>query len=149
MILITGEKGVGKTTLLRKIIKESKRDFYGVLSERFDRGYYVEDVKTGERKILCSEDDIGFKFRKYYFDPEALRFIEECLKRKGEIFLYDEIGYLEVEGKIRIWDYVREPAILVVRKDLVDLVSSRFNAVVFEVKMENREDLGNFILDSM
>jgi len=146
MILITGEKGIGKTTLLKKIIDQSKRDFYGIISERFDKGYYVEDLKTGEKRILCSKECIGFKFRGFYFDPAALEFIIESLKRKGEILVYDEVGYLEIEGKIRIWEYIREPAILIVRKELVDVLSSRFDAQVFEVFEEGREQLEITIL---
>ena len=146
MILITGEKGIGKTTLLKKVIDKSKRDFYGIISERFDKGYYVEDLKTGEKRILCSKNCIGFKVRGFYFDPVTLEFVIESLKRKGEILVYDEVGYLEIEGRIRIWEYIREPAILIVRKELVDVLSSRFDAQVFEVFEENREQLGITIL---
>jgi nucleoside-triphosphatase THEP1 len=142
--VITGEPGGGKTTLLKKVINESKKDFYGILSERFDKGYYVEDVKTGEKRILCSEDCIGFKFRRFYFDPASLTFIEESLRRKGDILVYDEIGYLEVEEKIKIWEYIKEPAILIVRKDLIDYISARFSVDVFEVKKER--ELINMIL---
>lgn len=147
MIVITGERGVGKTTVLKKVIDQSKRDFYGILSERFDKGYYAEDVKTKEKIILCSRDCIGFKFRGFYFDPAALQFIIESLKKKGEILVYDEIGYLEIEEKIRIWEYIKEPAIIIVRKELVDVVSSRFNTEVFEVFKENREQLENTVLE--
>jgi nucleoside-triphosphatase THEP1 len=149
MIVLTGRIGIGKTTLLKKIIEQSKKDFYGVISERFDKGYYVEDVKTGKRRILCSKNDIGFRFRGYYFDPAALEFVTESLKRKGEILVYDEIGYLEAEEKIEIWDLIKDPAILIVRKELVDAVSSRFNTVVFEVLKENRNQLTNIVLKSV
>lgn len=147
MIVITGEKGIGKTTLLKKVITQSERDFYGILSERFEKGYYVEDVKTGEKRILCSEEGKGFKFRGFSFDPEALEFIKECLKREGDILVYDEIGYLEIEERIVVWEYMREPAVLIVRKELVDVISSRFNVEVFEVKKENREQLKDIILE--
>lgn len=149
ILVITGERGVGKTTLLRKIVEESERDFYGVVSERFDKGYYVKDIKTKEKKILCSEEDIGFKFRKFYFDPAALQFVEECLKRKGDILVYDEIGYLEAEGKTKIWEYIKEPAILIVRKELTPVISSRFNGEVLEVTRENREQIKEYVLKKM
>jgi nucleoside-triphosphatase THEP1 len=145
MIVITGEKGVGKTALLKKVIEQSEKDFYGIISERFDTGYYVEDVKTGKKKILCLKSGPGFKFRNYYFDPAAFIFIKESLKRRGEILVYDEIGYLEVEEKINIWDYMKEPAILIVRKDLVDFISSRFDTVVFEVKKGDKKQLQNIL----
>ena len=105
----------------------------------------MEDVKTGEKRILCSEDGAGVKFRRFWFDPEALKFIKESLERKGDILVYDEIGYLETEGKIAIWEYIKEPAILIVRKELVDVVSSRFDVKIFEVFKENREHLKDII----
>ena len=145
-IVITGEKGVGKTTLVKKVIQRSQKKFYGILSERFEKGYFIQDLKTGEKMILCSEECIGFKFRKYYFDPEALKFIRKSLKRTGDILVYDEIGYLEME-KIDIWDLLQGNALLIVRKDLVPFVSSRFSAEIFEVTKENREDLVNVILE--
>jgi nucleoside-triphosphatase THEP1 len=148
MIVITGDRGIGKTTLLRNVIEQSKKSFCGILSERFEKGkgYYVEDVRTREKRILCSESGTGLKFGKFYFDPDALRFIEESLKRKGDILSYDEIGYLEVEEKIGIWEFLREPAIVIVRKELVDTIASRFNVEIFEVMKENRAQLKNTIL---
>jgi len=131
------------------VIAQSERDFYGILSERFDRGYFVEDVKTKRKMILCSKDPIGFKFRQYYFDTEAMTFIEESLKRTGEILVYDEVGYLEVEGKMGIWKYVKEPAILVVRKELVDLIASLYMTTVYEVFKEDREQLKTAVLESV
>ena len=145
-IVITGEKGVGKTTLVKKVIQRSEKKFYGILSERFEKGYFIQDLKTEEKMILCSEECIGFKFRKYYFDPEALEFIRKSLERTGDILVYDEIGYLEME-KIDIWDLLQGVALLIVRKDLVPVVSSRFTAEIFEVTKENREDLVNIILE--
>ena len=147
-IVITGDKGVGKTTLVKKVIQESEKKFYGILSERFEKGYFIQDLKTGEKMILCSEEGIGFKFKKYYFDPEALEFIRRSLKRTGDILVYDEIGYLEME-KIEIWDLIKEPALLIVRKDLIHVVSSRFTAEIFEVTEENREELVNVILEKI
>ena len=96
--------------------------------------------------VLCSEECIGFKFKKYYFDPEALEFIRKSLKRTGDILVYDEIGYLEME-KVDIWDLLQGNALLIVRKDLVPVVSSRFRAEIFEVTKENREELVNIILE--
>jgi nucleoside-triphosphatase len=147
VIVITGDIGAGKTTLLKKVIEKSKRDFYGVISERFDDGYYVEDIKTGKKKILCSKECIGFKFRKFYFDPAAFQVIIDSMKGPGEILVYDEIGYLEVEEQLHIWDYMREPAIVVVRKDLVNTISSRFTVEVFDLSQDDTAKVEDMILE--
>ncbi|MGD2246800.1 MAG: nucleoside-triphosphatase [Candidatus Methanofastidiosia archaeon] len=147
--MITGEKGIGKTTLLKEVIEESPKDFYGVISERFDTGYYVQDVKTGEKMALCSEKGSGYKFKRFYFDFDAMKLCEDSLKQKGEILVYDEIGYLEMEEKINIWKYIQEPAIVIVRKDLVDKISSQYYTEIFEVKKGNRKELKNIILEKI
>ncbi|MGC1121026.1 MAG: nucleoside-triphosphatase [Candidatus Methanofastidiosia archaeon] len=146
MIVITGEKGIGKTTLLRKVVEESKRDFYGVISDRFEKGYYVEDLKTGEKRILCSENGPGLKFRRFFFNVESLQFVIDSLGREGDILVYDEIGYLEMEGILDIFCYIREPGVVIVRKELVDAFSSRVDAEIFEVNQENRDQLHRIIL---
>lgn len=145
MIVITGERGIGKTTVLRRIVNESRRDFYGVISDRFEDGYYVEDVKTGEKRILCSETGPGLKFRRFFFRVESLQFIIDSLGRDGDILVYDEIGYLEVERVLDVFHYIREPAILIVRSDLVDAFTHG-DAEVFEVTRENRDQLHKVIL---
>jgi nucleoside-triphosphatase len=149
IIVITGEKGIGKTTLLKRIIEESHKDFYGVISERSDTGYYVQDVKTGAKMVLCSEKGTGFEFRRFYFDFEAMKLCEDSLKQKGEILVYDEIGYLEMHKKINIWKYIQEPAIVIVRKDLVDKISSQYHTEVFEVKKGNKNELKRIILEKI
>jgi nucleoside-triphosphatase THEP1 len=146
MIVITGEKGIGKTTVLRKVVEGSKKDFYGVISDRFEKGYYVEDLKTGERRILCSENGPGLKLRRFFFNMESLQFVIESLERGGDILVYDEIGYLEMERALDIFCYIREPAIVIVRKELVDTFSSGIDAEIFEVNQENRDGLHKIIL---
>lgn len=147
--MITGEKGVGKTTLLKEIIEASNKDFYGVISERFDTGYYVQDVKTGEKMILCSEKGNGFKFKRFYFDFEAMKLCEDSLKRAGKILVYDEIGHLEMRKDIDIWENLEEPAIVIVRKELVNVVSSQYHTEVFEVEKKNKEKIKRIILDEI
>ncbi|MBU7015030.1 MAG: hypothetical protein HXS52_09445 [Theionarchaea archaeon] len=147
MIVITGERGIGKTTILRTVVEESNKDFYGVISDRFETGYYVEDVKTGEKRILCSEQGPGLKFRGFFFNVESLQFVIDSLERGGSILVYDEIGYLEMERMHDIFNYIKEPAIIIVRKELVDAFSSWGCAEILEVTRENRDQLHSVILE--
>lgn len=140
-IIITGEKGVGKTTLVKKVVDTMEYRWYGVISERFEKGYSVKDVRTGETRILCSTDPIGIKVRGFYFDPDALSFIEKSLQREGDLLVYDEIGWLETQTDFDIFKYLTDKALLIVRKELIDEVSKQFTAIIFEVTKENREEL--------
>ncbi|MBU7030947.1 MAG: hypothetical protein HXS53_00320 [Theionarchaea archaeon] len=138
---MTGEKGVGKTTLLKKVVDAMGTHCYGVISERNEKGYAVTDVKTGETRILCSTDPIGIKVRGYYFDLHALSFIEESLRRGGDLLVYDEIGWLETQTDFHILPYLKDKALLIVRKELVDEFSKAFAPLIFEVTEENRDKL--------
>ncbi|AHF79480.1 nucleoside-triphosphatase [Thermococcus paralvinellae] len=150
IIGITGERGVGKTTVLKKVIKELN-DVYGIISERFDGGFYVEDVKTGKKMVLASErEKIGFKLRKFYFNPEAIKFMERALQRGGRIMVYDEIGYLELLGYFDVFKYIKEDCVLIVRKDFLDEISKQIPFdVVFEVTVENRDWIWRKILETL
>ena len=146
IIIITGEKRIGKTTLLKKIIKNLEKDIFGIISESFEDGFLVEDLKTKKKKVLASKNKIGFKLRGYYFDPDAIKFVEKALEREGEILVYDEIGYLEMRGFLDIFKYLKNNSIVIVRKDMLkDVLENRGDYRVFIVTEENR----NFILDEV
>jgi len=140
---------VGKTTLLQKVIQKSDASFYGILSQRFQKGYYVTDIQTGETRILCSTDPVGIKIRRFYFDPQSLAFIERSLQRTGDILIYDEIGWMETESAFDIWKYMREPALLIVRQELVDMVSRKFPVTLFTVTEDNRDIYVNILVEKV
>jgi len=144
---ITGERGVGKTTVLKKVITRLD-GAYGVISERFDGGFYVEDLKTGEKVVLASErEPIGFKLRKFYFNPEALAFMERALQREGKVLVYDEIGYLELLGYFDVFKYLQGDCLLILRKDLLGEITKRVKLdVLFEVTIGNRDRVWEEIL---
>ncbi|MEA1993034.1 MAG: nucleoside-triphosphatase [Euryarchaeota archaeon] len=149
MIVITGKKHVGKTTVLKKVLSGLKKDVYGIISESIEDGYRVEDLKTGEKRILASKKKIGFKLKGYYFDPKALTFIEKALSRKGDILIYDEIGHLETRGIIDISPHLRDNAIVIVRKDKLDKFLRKVeNYKVFTVTERNRNKISEAILVS-
>jgi len=146
IIIITGNIHTGKTTLLKKIIKNLEKDIFGIISESFEDGFLVEDLKTKEKKVLASKNKIGFELRGYYFDPDAIKFVEIALERGGEILVYDEIGYLEMRGFLDIFKYLKKNSIVIVRKDILkDVLENMEDYRVFIVTEENR----NFILDEV
>jgi len=148
ILIITGEKRIGKTTILKKIIKNLEKDIFGVISESFEDGFLVEDLKTKEKKVLASKNKIGFKLRGYYFDPEVIKFVEKALKREGEILVYDEIGYLEMRGFLDIFKYLKKNSIMIVRKDILkDVLKKIENYKVFTATKENRNFTANKILE--
>ncbi|HDM23159.1 MAG TPA: hypothetical protein ENG20_05190 [Methanomicrobia archaeon] len=148
IIVITGEKHVGKTTVLKKIIENLGKDIFGVISESFNDGFWVEDLNTKEKRVLASKNKIGFKLRGYYFDPEVIKFVKKALERKGEILVYDEIGYLEMNGFIDVFKYLKKNSIVIVRKDILkDVLKKMDEYKVFTVTKKNRNVIANKILE--
>jgi nucleoside-triphosphatase len=139
MIVLTGKKHVGKTTVLKRALPHLHGAIYGVISESFGTGYWAEDLATGERMILASTDPKGIKVKGYYFRPEALRFVENALKRKGDILIYDEIGHVEMRGFIDIFSTLRDRSILIVKEDVLDAFRDKIeNYRIITVTKENR-----------
>lgn len=148
ILIITGNIHTGKTTLLKKIIKNLEKDIFGIISESFEDGFLVEDLKTKEKKVLASKNKIGFKLRGYYFDPDAIKFVEKALEREGEILVYDEIGYLEMRGFLDIFKYLKNNSIVIVRKDILeDVLENIEDYRVFTITEKNREFVVNEILE--
>ena len=146
IIVITGKIRTGKTSLLKKIINSLGKDISGVISESFENGFWAEDLKTKEKKVFASKNGKGFRFRRYYFDPEAITFVENALKREGELLVYDEIGHLEMEGFLDIFRYLKKDSIVIVREDILkDVLKKIENFRVFAVTEKNRD----FILDEI
>ncbi len=83
VFIITGTKGSGKTTALMQAVKDLQAEGIAVsgilapeLVENGERiGYYVEDIGSGQRMVLCRKDGGG-----YVFDPEAIAFGESVYK---------------------------------------------------------------------
>lgn len=154
IVLITGPRGVGKTTLCLRTVTLAKKASYScagllTLQEEGDRRMVV-DVRTGDRRPLTASGPTGVPVGRYLFDPDALAWGAEILVRSTpcDLLVLDELGPLEMAGGG--WaigmDVLREGhfflALVVVRTELVNEVLGRFpNAWAVEVTPENRDGL--------
>ncbi|NIM57696.1 MAG: DUF2478 domain-containing protein [Candidatus Aminicenantes bacterium] len=111
IIILTGPVHSGKTTLLRKVVQELKKQKYrvdGFLSEAVWKkeetvGYDLFDLKT-ERSIPFIRKAGEKEWQKigpYFFIPEGLAEAEKIILRgkKADILVVDEVGPLELSGK--------------------------------------------------
>jgi Predicted nucleotide kinase len=153
-VLITGPRGVGKTTLCLRTVALAKEAHYscaGLLTLREDDDRrVVVDVRTGDRRSLTATGPGGVPVGRYVFDPGALAWGAEVLAHSTpcDLLVVDELGPLEMAGDG--WavgmDVLREGhfflALVVVRPELVARVLERFpDAWVLEVTPENRDGL--------
>ena len=111
IFILTGPVHSGKTTLLRKLVRELKEQEYrleGFLSEAVWEkeetvGYDLFDLKT-ERSIPFIRRTGEKEWQKigpYFFIPQALAEAEKIILRSKEadILVVDEVGPLELSGK--------------------------------------------------
>ena len=107
-MLISGERGVGKTTLCRRAVEwareNSKRvggflsvPVYGPSGDKI--GIELESAATGERIPLAVVTDRDADVGVYKFDGEAIRrAVQWVVEAAGcDLIVIDEIGPLEIE----------------------------------------------------
>jgi nucleoside-triphosphatase THEP1 len=112
--IISGETRSGKTTYLKSIIKalrkkETNIKISGIIAHGIDKdeerfGFNIEDVATGKKKFLCSQepDENELKIGRFYFSKEGLQFGKDALSTnldQTDLLVIDEIGYMELKGK--------------------------------------------------
>ena len=114
ILIITGPRGAGKTTLCREVIEVARRAGWvvrGVLSPAVIKGGLkigigVEDLGSGKRYLLArvpSEDDApdpqAIRTESWVFDPRCLAWGNTVLEKAVpcDLLVVDEIGPLELE----------------------------------------------------
>ncbi len=163
-VIITGDKDVGKTTVVKKIVNKLKTNGYKC------SGFYttsgpenclsIVSVRTHEKYLLgCEEDRFSnsVKVKKYYFNPETISRGRELMEESGDILIVDELGWLEgrKEGFFPVFEKIKMNrylgSFLSVRKELKDFFIDQLNedekTEIFEVKIDNRSFLPNNIME--
>lgn len=170
-IIITGQPGIGKTTLIKKLVKKLGQDAIGFWTEE------VRDPETNKRtgfriittdgkkrifssKFFTSKKLVGsYGVNVQYFEELAFPILEkayvEAKKNKKKIIIIDEIGKMELFSK-KFRDLVRQiihdPTVKVVATipirdvhPLVKEIRRLSGAVLIELTKENRD----FILEDI
>lgn len=162
-ILITGKPGIGKTTLIKKLID----------SIPFQKGgFYTEEIRQdgkrtgfslttldGKQSILASvKAKSPYRVGKYYVDIDSIETIGVESIRKAindkELIIIDEIGKMELHSK-KFRDIVLEAldtgrVIATIRKgssDFVDEIKQRRDVKLLEMNLQNRDMLPDQIKD--
>jgi nucleoside-triphosphatase THEP1 len=171
IVLLTGEREIGKTRLCERVVEEAKRRGFscaGVLSRALFRGQEkvgisLVDVASGEERPLATADDAPDKVRwgRYRFVPSSLAWGAELLSKAApcDLLVVDELGPLELElGGGLVWalDVLVQGgfllALVVVRPALLDEVKERLKGkrpVILELTFSNRDQLPAQILSML
>jgi nucleoside-triphosphatase len=160
-LVITGWRGVGKTTLCQKVVERARqagRQVTGLLSlGRFDAGektgILAMDLGSGQTRRLASliEGELeGAQLGPWTFDTKVLEWGNTCLKQSArtDLLVIDEIGPLEFEkglGWVSSFEILRRQAyqlaIVVIRPEFLDaFLGLGFSCQTREVTIETNLD---------
>lgn len=168
LLLVTGSPGVGKTTVLLKVVEALKAGGYsvgGMISREVRSGgsrvgFEVLDISTGKSGWLAHVDqEVGPQVGKYRVNLEDLDGIgaEAIVKavENSDIVAVDEIGPMELFSQ-KFQEAVRravESTKVVVcivhwkaRSRLIDEIRIRGDAEVYVVSYGNRESLHELLV---
>jgi nucleoside-triphosphatase len=169
LLLITGNPGVGKTTVLLKTIEVLKAKGYSVsgMTSREVRthgtrvGFEISDLESGRRGWLARVDqEYGPRVGKYRVNLEDLdnvgaAAVIKAVKKAGMVAI-DEVGPMELHSK-KFKEAVKgavESGKLVVatvhwraRDKLVVEIKARDDAEIFQVTYGNREKMRKVIVE--
>jgi nucleoside-triphosphatase THEP1 len=138
MLILSGEKGAGKTTLIRDIIQENKIHAQGFLSVKEMTGKEVTGISLlllpEWRKIpMATTTPIATDVStpRFYFYPDVFHKVNGRFLGlvPGVPFVFDEYGPLEKEGRghcpvFRTLIQLSHPSLIVVRRKLAHDLSS-------------------------
>jgi nucleoside-triphosphatase len=162
-ILLTGQPGSGKTTLIKRVIDQADFDVGGFFSNEMRRGNqrvgFTLDTMNGRRGILAHVD-LGTEHRvgKYYVDVASLNAVGVKAIQKAmdnsEVIVIDEIGKMELlseQFRAILLDALANPkpvlgSIMQGKHELTDQIKERDDVAVFEVTEESRSYLTNEII---
>jgi nucleoside-triphosphatase THEP1 len=164
IVILTGERGVGKSTVCHKTIGLAQARQYtcgGILTlSHSDGGRDVLDVRSGDVRRLTLEPDAGEGViqGRFHFDPAALAWGNDVLIHATpcHLLVVDELGPLEMErrrGWVKAFDVLGDTdftlALVVVRPELLVQAQLRLPAsatTVFTVTRRNRDGLPEVLL---
>ena len=168
ILLLTGSPGVGKTSVLLRIVESLKAKGYsvgGMLSREVQArggrvGFEILDLSTGRKGWLARVSrEQGPRVGRYHvnvgdLDEIGVRAIADAVVN-SDVIIIDEIGPMELHSQ-KFREIVRKIAVspkLVVgivhwkaEDSLIAEVKARDDAEVHPVTLENRENLDELVL---
>lgn len=161
-IVLAGKKGIGKTTVCRKVIEIARGmglSCVGTITSQQGDELMVEDIATGEKRLLAAvagsrEIPGGIPHCHFVFSPEGIEFGKRALARNGDLLIIDEFGRLELKGvglDNALDEFKRhDSAILVIQDTLKEELLPGLGGVdlrVVDVTEQNRDELAGLIAE--
>lgn len=154
-IFLTGKSGVGKSSLLFKIINEFNCSIGGYIEKKIINNneikYDMVSLVDGRQNNIIGVsylDNKDYKVFKEVFNTIGVEIIQKSIKN-SDVIVMDEIGFFELnciefrEEIIRALDCSKF-VIGVIKKsdnDFLNKIRTRSDVLIFEVNFDNREKL--------
>jgi len=171
LILVTGKPGIGKTSILRRTVKELKNRKYevgGMVCREVREGgvrvgFEIMDLSTGTRGWLAHVNQpTGPRIGKYHvnltdLDVIGVGAILDALQN-ADILAVDEIGPMELSSTAFSNALVKavessKPMLGTIhyglRNSTVDSIKTREDTEIFKVTYKNRENIHNLIANKI
>jgi len=166
LVIITGETGIGKTTVCRKLVEIARNRGLacgGVLTYKADdKSIIIEDIQSGRTELFASTDHdyTGPRTARYFFNPEGVEFglvaIEKALALPSSLLVMDEVGPLELSGKgfadvfKKVITVRSGNQVVVIRSELLPRFAGCFpvRTSIFYITSDSRNSLPNKIFKS-
>ena len=156
-ILITGAIGVGKSTLIKKLIADTKAPMYGFFTEKMkadesgNAKVYIRGIRDAaihrEEDVVGICADNGAKGRAEVFDRRGVQLISNI--PNDAIIIMDELGFLESAATQFCNTVIRrlnEPRLVIAavkqtNTAFLEKVRMQPNSNVYTMTVDNRDDL--------
>ncbi len=163
-LFLTGRIHIGKSTLINKIIHSISGQVCGFRTLRYYKGkelkgFYIEGFNKNERvkedlligKCLDDNSWIGIPST---FDQYGVEILKDCLNRKPDCIVMDELGFFENEAfkfqKIVIHLLNSSIPVLGVIKEadtpFLNVIRSRQDSLIFTITEENRDEIQDMLI---
>jgi nucleoside-triphosphatase THEP1 len=154
IVIVSGERGEGKTTFLKKAAAELRNrgiSLFGffagrVVDEQGREGYKIHKLPGGQKMLLCRRDapETGnLHLLDFWFDESAVSSGEKWLKAgfncENPFFILDEAGKFELDGYV--WDSVLQQLINNNKGTLIIAVRNKFTDKIIEKYKLNKHRL--------
>jgi nucleoside-triphosphatase THEP1 len=156
IIVITGDRGDGKTTLCQSLVTQAREMGKGVsgilapsrIVNGQRTGMFTHCLQTDERRLLASllpEEINGRRFGPWSFDPQVFAwgnmYLASLKKSNSDLLVIDELGFLEFdlhEGWISAFDLLSkgeyQTGVIVVRPECIESFADMgFKFEVFDI----------------
>ena len=147
ILIVTGERGSGKSFYCRKRVEDARRDGLKVagllsvalFSQGEKVGIEIEDLSSGERQLLASispDPSRRIRLGPWHFDERAIEWANQVLELAlpCDLLVVDEIGILEFDqanGFLAAFDIldhgVYRLALVVVRPEYLEKALARWS----------------------